>query len=226
MSHVAPAAPQRCAPRAAISATPRQDLPDAPTAEPRIDVDPRRVLFRRVRHADDLRRVAHLREAIALPAGLRDMPAFTRLEQRRDRFGVVGAFECDGTVFGTVRVLPMNVGLAPCDGVLDRQPGVARGLLDGAWEVGRLVLAQRYRAGPQLLRRCLALTLLDMAAHAPVLNIFASCTPALARLYRRFGYSVLVHDVAGAAGREPYSLIHGRVAAVMAGVCDAAALAA
>ena len=53
----------------------------------------------------------------------------------------MGAFECGGTVFGTVRVLPMNRGLAPCDDVLSRQPALPDGLRQGAWEVGRLVLA-------------------------------------------------------------------------------------
>jgi predicted GNAT family N-acyltransferase len=134
----------------------------------------------------------------------------------------VGAFECRGAVFGTVRVLPMNLGLAPCDDVLDREPHLTAGIRAHAWEVGRLVLAPDHRAGPELLRRCLALTLLDMVDHAPVQNIFASCRPALARLYRRFGYTVLVKDIAGPAGAEPYTLIHGDVAAVLHAVCDQA----
>jgi hypothetical protein len=125
-------------------------------------------------------------------------------------------------VFGTVRVLPMNLGLAPCDDVLDRQPHLPAAIREHAWEVGRLVLAPEYRAGPELLRRCLALTLLDMVEHAPVQNIFASCRPVLARLYRRFGYTVLVKDVGAADGEDPYTLIHGDVAAVLQSVCDQA----
>jgi predicted GNAT family N-acyltransferase len=132
----------------------------------------------------------------------------------------VGAFECRGAVFGTVRVLPMNLGLAPCDEVLDRQPHLPPGIREHGWEVGRLVLAPAYRAGPELLRRCLALTLLDMVDHAPVQNIFASCRPALARLYRRFGYTVLVKDVGGPDAADAYMLIHGDVAAVLRAVCD------
>jgi predicted GNAT family N-acyltransferase len=125
-----------------------------------------------------------------------------------------------GTVIGTVRVLPMNQGLAPCDAVLDRQVDLPAGIREDAWEVGRLVLAEEYRAGPELLRRCLALTLLYMIDRVPVQNIFASCKPVLARLYRRFGYSVVVKDVAGDAGAEPYSLIHGFAPVVMRAVCD------
>lgn len=134
--------------------------------------------------------------------------------------GVVGAFECMGAVIGTIRVLPMDQGLAPCDEVLARQQDLPDGIRDESWEVGRLVLAEEYRAGPELLRRCLALTLLHMVERVPVQNIFASCRPVLARLYRRFGYTVLVRDVAGAAGDEPYSLIHGYAPVVMRAVCD------
>ena len=134
--------------------------------------------------------------------------------------GVVGAFECMGTVIGTVRVLPMNQGLAPCDKVLDRQVDLPLGIPDDAWEVGRLVLAEEYRAGPELLRRCLALTLQYMIERVQVQNIFASCKPVLARLYRRFGYSVIVKDVAADAGSEPYSLIHGFAPVVIRAVCD------
>lgn len=133
---------------------------------------------------------------------------------------MVGAFEWMGTVIGTVRVLPMNQGLAPCEAVLDRQPDLPEGIRRHSWEVGRLVLAPQYRAGPELLRRCLALTLLHMVDKVPVENIFASCKPVLARLYRRFGYSVLVRDVAGSAGDEPYSLIHGHAPVVVRAVCD------
>lgn len=134
----------------------------------------------------------------------------------------MGAFECRGVVFGTVRVLPMNLGLAPCDDVLDRQPDLPEGIREHAWEVGRLVLAPHYRAGPDLLRRCLALTLLDMVEHAPVQNIFASCRPVLARLYRRFGYTALARDVGGTGSEDSYTLIHAQVACVLAAVCDEA----
>lgn len=133
---------------------------------------------------------------------------------------MVGAFECLGAVIGTVRILPLGQGLAPCDAVLDRQPDLPEGIREAGWEVGRLVLAPEYRAGPELLRRCLALTLLHMVERAPVQNIFATCKPVLARLYRRFGYAVVVKDVAGAAGEEPYALIHGHAPVVMRAVCD------
>ena len=123
-------------------------------------------------------------------------------------------------MIGTVRILPLNQGLTPCDTFLDGQPDLPAGLREAAWEVGRLVLAPEYRAGPELLRRCLALTLLHMVDRVPVQNIFATCKPVLARLYRRFGYSVLVKDVGGGGGGEPYTLIHGHAPVVMQAVCD------
>ena len=57
-------------------------LPDAPATDARIEVPLDQVVFRRVRDEAGLRRIAHLREAIALPAGVRDAPAFARLEKK------------------------------------------------------------------------------------------------------------------------------------------------
>ncbi len=131
----------------------------------------------------------------------------------------MGAFECLGQVIGTVRVLPMNLGLAPCDAVVAPRPEVPPRLREHSWEVGRLVLAPQFRSGPELLRRCLALTLVHMMERVPVENIFATCKPVLARLYRRFGYSVLVKDIPGPDG-EGYCLIHGPASAVLHAVVD------
>jgi hypothetical protein len=50
-------------------------------------------------------------------------------------------------------------------------------------------------------------------------NLFASCTPLLGRLYRRFGFAVLVSD-ACRVGDESYSLIHGTVARVLFALAD------
>ncbi|WBY01990.1 N-acetyltransferase [Ramlibacter tataouinensis] len=86
-------------------------------------------------------------------------------------------------------------------------------LMPAAWEVGRLVVAPEYRAGPEALKRCLFLTLAHLLDHLQVENLFATCTPLLGRLYRRFGFSVLLKDAfEGEDGS--YSLIHGDVATV------------
>jgi hypothetical protein len=81
MSHAAEGAPVR---RAALSC-PGGELPPpsaAPPADQRIEVPLQDVVYRRARGPADLRRVAHLRDAIALPAGLRNAPAFARLEKK------------------------------------------------------------------------------------------------------------------------------------------------
>lgn len=107
----------------------------------------------------------------------------------------------------------MDRGLAPCEKLLDRHD-IAPELRHESWEVGRLVLAPRYRSGPDALKRCLFLTLLHLIDHTEVENLFASCTPLLSRLYRRFGFNVVVKD-ASCDGEGTYHLIHGTVPDVL-----------
>ena len=107
----------------------------------------------------------------------------------------------------------MDQGLAPCEKLLQRH-GIPPELCEESWEVGRLVLAPRYRSGPDSLKRCLFLTLLHLIDHTSVENLFASCTPLLSRLYRRFGFDVVVKD-ASCDGEGTYHLIHGTVPNVL-----------
>lgn len=107
----------------------------------------------------------------------------------------------------------MTQGLAPCEKLV-AQHDIDEGLLDNAWEVGRLVLDPRYRFGPEFLRRCLFLTIVHTLKHHELDNLFASCTPVLARLYRRFGFRVAVKDAARDA-EGSYCLIHGSVPDVL-----------
>ena len=51
-------------------------------------------------------------------------------------------------------------------------------------------------------------------------NAFATCTPVLARLYRRFGFTVLQKESCRIDG-EPYSLIHGTVESVGEAIAQA-----
>jgi hypothetical protein len=74
--------------------------------------------------------------------------------------------------------------------------------------------APRYRSGPESLKRCLFLTLLHLIENTDVENLFASCTPLLSRLYRRFGFNVLVKD-ASCDEQGTYHLIHGTVPDVL-----------
>lgn len=126
---------------------------------------------------------------------------------------MVGAFLRFGEAIGTIRLIPMDQGLAPCEKLLERH-AVAPELRQESWEVGRLVLAPRYRSGPDSLKRCLFLTLIHLIDHTDVENLFASCTPVLSRLYRRFGFNVLVKD-ASCDAQGSYHLIHGTVPEVL-----------
>ena len=128
--------------------------------------------------------------------------------------GFVGAFECAGEFVGTIRFLPMGLGLAPCEALLRRQPDFAIEDYEDSWEVGRLVHAPQYRSAPEALKQYLFLTFMCLARDTPAKNFFASCSPLLSRLYRRFGFSVLVRDACGNSGGA-YSLIHGRLPEVL-----------
>lgn len=107
----------------------------------------------------------------------------------------------------------MDQGLAPCEKLVE-QHGISPELLQDSWEVGRLVLGPQYRSGPESLKRCLFLTLVHLIEHNEVENLFASCTPLLSRLYRRFGFNVVVKD-ASQSSEGSYSLIHGTVPNVL-----------
>jgi hypothetical protein len=82
-------------------------------------------------------------------------------------------------------------------------------LLVDSWEVGRLVLDPMFRLGPEVLRRCLLLALCFVSDYANVTSCHASCSYALSRLYRRFGFSLLAKDVPLAGTDKTYTLIHG-----------------
>ncbi len=127
---------------------------------------------------------------------------------------MVGAFEYGGRLVGTMRALPLGKGIAHCEAMLMRQPHLPDRLLEGGWEIGRLVFTPEYRGGYDGLKRCMQLAFLYLVAHADFRHGFALCTPALARLYHRFGFVVLRGDAA-TAGADRFSLIHGPVPDVL-----------
>lgn len=126
----------------------------------------------------------------------------------------MAAFECRGAFIGTIRLIPMNQGLAPCEALLDGQSLLPAHCYDASWEVGRLVLAPEYRAGPEVLKRCLFVTLMHLLRTTQIENVFAVCTPILARLYRRLGCSVIMKDACPGADGS-LSLIHGKACDVL-----------
>ena len=120
-----------------------------------------------------------------------------------------------------MRLIPIGLGLAPCEAILQDMPQLAPDVYADGWEVGRLVLAPQYRAKPEILKTCFFLTLMRFIELSPSANFLATCTPILSRLYRRFGFSVLVKDACRKEG-ESYSLIHGNVASVRLAVAAGA----
>ena len=115
----------------------------------------------------------------------------------------------------------MDRGLAPCETVLQGQSLVPAHYYDLSWEVGRLVLGPQYRTGPEALKRCLFLTLLYLIRNVQIANLFATCNPVLGRLYRRFGFSVLVKN-ACERSEQSYSVIHGNVPTVLRALASTA----
>ena len=89
-------------------------------------------------------------------------------------------------------------------------------MLDDSWEMGRLVISPEFRSGQEALRRCLLLSLSFLHDIEPVANLHATCTHALARLYRRNGFEVIATDVPLHGTPKTYTLIHGPFSRVMA----------
>lgn len=133
--------------------------------------------------------------------------------------GFVGGFEWRGHYIGTIRLVPLGLGLAPCESIVQAAQ-LPPEILSEAWEVGRLVLAPQYRSHPEVLKSCFSLTLMRFIESTPRANFFASCNALLSRLYRRFGFSMLLKDACQTAG-ESFSLIHGTVPSVRQAVIGA-----
>jgi predicted GNAT family N-acyltransferase len=127
-------------------------------------------------------------------------------------------------MIGTLRMMPLGHGLTLTEELLQGAQADFATRWPRAWDAGRLVLASQYRVGQEVVRRCLWLALEHMLEHTDVEHLVGSCTHALSRLYRRFGFEVVARDVALAGAQKSYSLIHGTVPAVYAGLAPAAAL--
>lgn len=108
----------------------------------------------------------------------------------------------------------MGRGLSPVEEAL-RERGAGSLAARGNWEFGRLVLDPRYRAGPEMLERCVFLAVSHLVSEFACGYAFASCTPVLSRLYRRFGFSVLANDVRVPGEEKPYHLIQAPISDVL-----------
>lgn len=115
----------------------------------------------------------------------------------------------------------MGRGLAPCEELVARA-GLPPEMHTDGWEVGRLVVAPEYRSNAEVLKTCLMLTFIGFLEVTKKANAYATCTPVLGRLYRRFGFQVVQKEAVLKDG-EPYSLIHGTVESVRQAVLAARA---
>jgi hypothetical protein len=82
------------------------------------------------------------------------------------------------------------------------------------WEFGRLVLDSRFRSGPDLVGRSIYLGMRELANRTGAENVFASCSPAHARLYRRFGFDQLPGACVGRSSGA-FCLVHGEMGQVL-----------
>jgi predicted GNAT family N-acyltransferase len=127
----------------------------------------------------------------------------------------VGAFEWHDTVIGTMRFVPMGGGLSAMERLLNDRPQLLPLSPGSSWEFGRLVLDPEYRAGADLLQRCVFLAVSHLIENFGCVNAYASCNQILSRLYRRFAFSVIADDVRVSGEEKPYNLIHARAADVL-----------
>ncbi|MDB5870960.1 MAG: hypothetical protein JWQ07_402 [Ramlibacter sp.] len=119
------------------------------------------------------------------------------------------AFDLDGELIGTIRIVPLGHQLTLTDTLLQQLGASAPRLVAGDWEVGRLVLAPEHRSDVDALRQCLSLALTYACTHARVANLYASCTHVLSRLYRRFAFTAFARDVPLPGSEKVYTLICG-----------------
>jgi hypothetical protein len=131
------------------------------------------------------------------------------------------AFDLEGERIGTIRIVPLGHGLTLTEQLRSQLDPSACAGRPGEWEVGRLVLAPRWRSDVEALRQCLYLSLEHACAEARVDVLYATCTHVLSRLYRRFGFSVLARDVPLAGTSKVYTLIAGDAGAVRRGLAGA-----
>jgi len=123
----------------------------------------------------------------------------------------VFAFEYRRVVIGTLRLVPMHKGLTSLEKLLAEKQLIEPATCRNSWEIGRLVLNPDYRSGPELVKQCIFLGVSYLARHTDGHDLFASCTPVLSRLYRRFGFSTIASNLRVDGADQSFTLIHGQV---------------
>jgi N-acyl-L-homoserine lactone synthetase len=135
----------------------------------------------------------------------------------------VFAFELDGDIIGTIRIVPMGYGLTLTETLVSQLGDSAPAFCVGYWEVGRLVLAPEYRSDVNALRHCLLIALEYAHEHTSLVHLYATCTHVLSRLYRRFGFEVYAKEVPLAGTSKVYTLIRGGCSNIARALSAAAA---
>lgn len=105
--------------------------------------------------------------------------------------------------------MPIGYGLTLTEQLLPGAGAAAPDLVQGDWEVGRLVLAPDHRSDVEALRQCLHAAVVYGLEHAHVKHLYATCTHVLSRLYRRFGFTAFARDVSLPGTSKVYTMISG-----------------
>ena len=109
----------------------------------------------------------------------------------------------------------MYAGMAPVEKLLQQQNLIDPEEHQNSWEIGRLVLNPAFRSGPELVRQCITLAVTHLFRESDAEHLFASCTHALSRLYRRFGFATIARDLCVEGSQDRYALIHARVDSIV-----------
>lgn len=135
-------------------------------------------------------------------------PGMAALDQKKDSIGIVMAIFQAGVPIGTIRFIPGGHGVTLTERYWGHLAEGSDVLGPNNWEVGRLVMAPEHRRA-DLLPLCMSMSLAELLDHVEVEHFHASCLTLMARLYRRFGFS-LVGKAKAPSGWEA-ALIHGHV---------------
>lgn len=129
----------------------------------------------------DLRKYAPIEAERDLDASLSD------LEELKDRLGVVVALYLGWEAIATIRAIPCGHGVTLAEKSWgDATAGKAQ-YGEHSWEIGRLIVVPEHRSA-ELLASCLAMGLNELIAACDARYLHASCSPLMARLYRRYGF--------------------------------------
>lgn len=139
----------------------------------------------------------------------RDLNAsLDEVEELKDSIGLVMAIYRGGKAIATIRLVPSGHGVTLAEKSWCDVTQAREGFAERSWEVGRLIVAPEHR-NAELLPQCLALALRELMKVSDAEFLHASCSPLMARLYRRIGFAI-EKTIQGENGLQ-HALIHARV---------------